>query len=290
MHNRFVNRQIESHIYISFALYRASDLLFSYVVFAVSRRDPAEFARNNKAAYSLEGWRPAITDNQCLHWTGKISRALLLLSFLDTDLQFSLSVRWRVYVRWQLLSHLAEQKMKHERMVQLQNQIMSENARLHGGLQIAGDNLERTGHISRDLEFANQMVRDENQRSAYECCEFWAAYSTNYSLAWMFRNREKRVYFRVASLCLAIFSLTSSQLWRVVSSLELNFPPSSIFSLRLQDRIQELLETVGALREELRGSFKSSEVALSNMTVERREWQVENASMLTSINGFTRLD
>ena len=62
--------------------------------------------------------------------------------------------------------------MKHERMVQLQNQIMSENARLHGGLQIAGNDLERTGHISRDLEFANQMVRDENQRSAYECCEF----------------------------------------------------------------------------------------------------------------------
>ena len=188
---------------------------------------------------------------------------------------------------WQLLSHLAEQKMKHERMVQLQNQIMSENARLHGGLQIAGNDLERTGHISRDLEFANQMVRDENQRSAYEC---WAAYSTNYSLTWLFRNREKRVYFRVASHCLTIFSLTISQLSRVVSSLELNFPPSSIFSLRLQDRIQELLETVGALREELRGSFKSSEVALSNMTVERREWQVENASMLTSINGFTRID
>eukprot|EP00802_Teleaulax_amphioxeia_P019132 Tamp_19353.p5 GENE.Tamp_19353~~Tamp_19353.p5 ORF type:complete len:132 (+),score=26.19 Tamp_19353:662-1057(+) len=90
-------------------------------------------------------------------------------------------------------------------MVQLQNQIMSENARLHGAVQVAGDNLERTGHISRDLEFANQAVRDENQR--------------------------------------------------------------------LQDRIQQLLDTVGALREELRGSFKSSEVALANMNVERREWQ-----------------
>ena len=66
----------------------------------------------------------------------------------------------------QLLSHVAEQKLKHERMVQLQNQIMSENARLHGAIQVAGDNLERTGHISRDLEFANQMVRDENQRCA----------------------------------------------------------------------------------------------------------------------------
>jgi len=64
----------------------------------------------------------------------------------------------------QLLSHLSEQKLKHERMIQLQNQIMSENARLHGAIQVAGDNLERTGHISRDLEFANQMVRDENQR------------------------------------------------------------------------------------------------------------------------------
>lgn len=64
----------------------------------------------------------------------------------------------------QLLSNLVEQKLKHERMVQLQNQIMSENARLHGAVQVAGDNLERTGHISRDLEFANQAVRDENQR------------------------------------------------------------------------------------------------------------------------------
>lgn len=64
----------------------------------------------------------------------------------------------------QLLSHVSEQKLKHERMVQLQNQIMSENARLHGAIQVADDNLERTGHISRDLEFANQMVRDENQR------------------------------------------------------------------------------------------------------------------------------
>jgi hypothetical protein len=146
--------------------------------------------------------------------------------------------------------------MKHERMVQLQNHIMSENARLHGGLQIAGDNLERTGHISRDLEFANQMVRDENQRSAYDCCEFRAAYST---------SRVVSVHTRTKS------------------------PAFLYFSLRLQDRIQELLETVGALREELRGSFKSSEVALSNMTVERREWQVENASMLTSINGITRL-
>lgn len=64
----------------------------------------------------------------------------------------------------QLLSHVAEQKLKHERMVQLQNQIMSENSRLHGAIQVADENLERTGHISRDLEFANQMVRDENQR------------------------------------------------------------------------------------------------------------------------------
>jgi hypothetical protein len=47
-----------------------------------------------------------------------------------------------------------------------------------------------------------------------------------------------------------------------------------IFTRRLQDRIQQLLETVGALREELRDSFKSSQVALSSMTVERREWQV----------------
>jgi hypothetical protein len=45
---------------------------------------------------------------------------------------------------------------------------------------------------------------------------------------------------------------------------------------RLQDRIQGLLDTVGALREELRGSFKSSEVALANMNVERREWQVRH--------------
>ena len=42
----------------------------------------------------------------------------------------------------------------------------------------------------------------------------------------------------------------------------------------LQDRIQQLLESVGALREELRDSFKSSQTALSSMTVERREWQV----------------
>lgn len=47
------------------------------------------------------------------------------------------------------------------------------------------------------------------------------------------------------------------------------------FTRRLQDRTQQLLETVGALREELRDSFKSSQVALSSMTVERREWQVE---------------
>lgn len=43
---------------------------------------------------------------------------------------------------------------------------------------------------------------------------------------------------------------------------------------RLQDRIQQLLESVGALREELRDSFKSSQTALTSMTVERREWQV----------------
>ena len=105
----------------------------------------------------------------------------------------------------QLMSHVQEQKLKHERMVQLQNQIMSENGRLHGSLQVASENLERTGHISRDLEFANQTVRDENQQ--------------------------------------------------------------------LQDRIQQLLETVGALREELRGSFKSSQDAQENMSLERREWQ-----------------
>ena len=56
---------------------------------------------------------------------------------------------------------------------------------------------------------------------------------------------------------------------------------------RLQDRIQGLLDTVGALREELRGSFKSSEVALANMNVERREWQVRRTGITqTTAEGF----
>ena len=49
--------------------------------------------------------------------------------------------------------------------------------------------------------------------------------------------------------------------------------------VRLQDRIQQLLDTVGALREELRGSFKSSERGLENMAAERREWQVPTNSI-----------
>ena len=87
--------------------------------------------------------------------------------------------RAHVAVHPQLLSHIQEQTLKHERMVELQNRIMSENARLHGSVQVAGDNLERAGHLSRDLEFANQMVREENQRCV--CAVFLVLQLSSYS-------------------------------------------------------------------------------------------------------------
>lgn len=69
-------------------------------------------------------------------------------------------------------------------------------------------------------------------------------------------------------------------IWFESPSCRLHLSPEQLNSgsacNRLQDRIQGLLDTVGALREELRGSFKSSEVALANMNVERREWQVRH--------------
>jgi hypothetical protein len=172
----------------------------------------------------------------------------------------------------QLLSHLTEQKLKHERMVQLQNQIMSENARLHGAIQVAGDNLERTGHISRDLEFANQMVRDENQRSVRR---------QNGGGGCKYASPDHSFHVLLTSCAvISVCSLLSPPLRSIHCNPSNVLAPTTpiflalFFHFRLQDRIQSLLETVGALREELRGSFKSSEMALSNMTVERREWQV----------------
>ena len=144
-------------------------VLTSTCMLAVQGGDSAQLARDNKAAHDPQGWRDAVPDHKRLCRAGHPGALLwsctaVLHPVLVNLLRFCTlsSYVWSRVV--QLLSHVAEQKLKHERMVQLQNQIMSENARLHGAIQIADENLERTGHISRDLEFANQMVRDENQR------------------------------------------------------------------------------------------------------------------------------
>ena len=63
----------------------------------------------------------------------------------------------------QLIQQVNDGRGHHRRMADLQNQIMSENARLHGTAQTAGTELERTSHVVRDLEFANQVLREENQ-------------------------------------------------------------------------------------------------------------------------------
>lgn len=105
----------------------------------------------------------------------------------------------------QLLAHLEEQKMNFEGSLKLQNEVLAENGRLHSCAQEANAELERTGHVARDLEYANHVVRQENQQ--------------------------------------------------------------------LQDRVQSLLESIGTLREELRGSFRANEESSKNMAAERRDWQ-----------------
>jgi chromosome segregation ATPase len=63
----------------------------------------------------------------------------------------------------QLAAQLSDGRLQHRRMVELQNEIMTDNSRLHGSAQTAGTELERTSHTVRDLEHANQVLRDENQ-------------------------------------------------------------------------------------------------------------------------------
>lgn len=62
-----------------------------------------------------------------------------------------------------LRQHIKDLEFQHERMLDVQNQILSENASLHLAAQTANQELERSGHVSRDLEHANHFVRGENQ-------------------------------------------------------------------------------------------------------------------------------
>jgi len=63
----------------------------------------------------------------------------------------------------QLLAHIEEQERQYKGALALQNQTMEENARLHATTEVASRELERTAHVSRDLEYANKVVRDENE-------------------------------------------------------------------------------------------------------------------------------
>jgi chromosome segregation ATPase len=105
----------------------------------------------------------------------------------------------------QLQVHIEDLNAERNRVLDIQNQILEENSSLHVAIQTANEELERSGYVSRDLEHANNLLRDENQI--------------------------------------------------------------------LQERIEGLLQTVSSLREELRGSFKASELATQNLSSERREWQ-----------------
>ena len=66
----------------------------------------------------------------------------------------------------QMVQQLNDSRAQNRRMVELQAQVMSENERLHGSAQAAGSELERTSRVVRDLEHANQVLRDENQAQA----------------------------------------------------------------------------------------------------------------------------
>jgi chromosome segregation ATPase len=87
----------------------------------------------------------------------EIEKLTVLLHESESKLQASNTVIQ------QLVSQISENRQQHRRMADLQNQVMSENSRLHGTAQTAGTELERTSHVVRDLELANQVMRDENQ-------------------------------------------------------------------------------------------------------------------------------
>ncbi len=63
----------------------------------------------------------------------------------------------------QLNAHIDDLKSEHGRMLDIQNQILEENSALHAAVQTANQELERCGYVSRDLEHANNVLRDENQ-------------------------------------------------------------------------------------------------------------------------------
>eukprot|EP00290_Baffinella_frigidus_P038692 CAMPEP_0180306916 /NCGR_PEP_ID=MMETSP0988-20121125/27395_1 /TAXON_ID=697907 /ORGANISM="non described non described, Strain CCMP2293" /LENGTH=285 /DNA_ID=CAMNT_0022289809 /DNA_START=167 /DNA_END=1025 /DNA_ORIENTATION=- len=63
----------------------------------------------------------------------------------------------------QLLAHVEQQEKQYKGVLALHNDTMGENARLHSTTEEASKELERTAHVTRDLEYANKVVRDENQ-------------------------------------------------------------------------------------------------------------------------------
>eukprot|EP00960_Hanusia_phi_P033886 750700-Hanusia_phi.AAC.2 len=60
------------------------------------------------------------------------------------------------------MKHVKMGREKHESMVRLQSDILRENARLHTAAQSANEELKRSSHINRDLEYSNQKLREEN--------------------------------------------------------------------------------------------------------------------------------